>query len=69
MEEAVERRLLVNRDGAESKDRVVFVPKVNEWFSWDFKSVWGTLLMGRGTACLLHSGDVFFCPQHLCLGE
>lgn len=56
---------------AESKDRVVLVPRVSECFTWGLKLEWGALLplLQRGTVCLLHTGDVFFCPPRSCLGE
>lgn len=58
------RRLLVSEDGAESKDRIVLLPKVSECFTWGFKLEWAALLVGRGMVCLLHNGDVFCCPPH-----
>lgn len=60
-----EKRLLFSENGAEFKDRVVLVPEVKECFTWGFKSEWGI----ARAPCLLHSGDVFFCPQHSCLRE
>lgn len=65
LEEAVERRLPLDGDGAESKDRVVFVPKVNECFTWGLKSDWGTLLMTGGYRVSAAQWRCLFLPSTL----